>query len=374
MEGQAERFMRLALSLAARAKGRTAPNPMVGAVVVRGGRLVGQGYHRRAGGPHAEVAALRQAGRRARGGTLFVTLEPCNHQGRTPPCCDAVIRSGVKTVVVASRDPNPITNGRGFARLRRAGIRVRCGLLEAEARRLNAPFEKVMIRRLPFVIAKVGQSLDGKIATATGQSRWITGARARRLAHALRRDVDAVLVGVNTILRDDPRLSVRALRGRPGWPIKVILDSRLRTPASARCLSARPSAPTLIATTRRASRVKARALERRGATLLWFKPDRDGYVPLRPLLGALARQGVQSILIEGGGEVLASAFQERLVDRVVWCISPILIGGRQAPGALGGVGINRLRQAVRLEELTVRRLGPDVCIEGRVKYPATRSA
>ncbi len=374
MEGDATRFMRLALSLAARAKGRTAPNPMVGAVVVQRGRLVGQGYHRRAGGPHAEVAALRQAGPRARGATLFVTLEPCNHVGRTPPCCEAVIRSGVKTVVVASRDPNPLTNGRGFARLRRAGLQVRSGLLKAEARQLNASFEKVMTHGLPFVTAKVGQSLDGKIATATGQSRWITSERSRQYAHALRRDVDAVLVGVNTVLRDDPRLSVRAMRPRAGHPVKVVLDSRLRTPIFARCLSARPAAPTLIATTTRAPRAKGRALERRGATLLWFRADRQGRVPLRPLLRALARRGVQSVLIEGGGEVLASAFGQRLVDRAVWCISPLLLGGREAPSSLGGAGIDRLTKAIRLEDVRVRRFGIDLCVEGCVRYPGTRQA
>ena len=371
-----QRFMRLALRLARRGQGRTAPNPMVGAVVVSGDRVVGQGYHRQAGGPHAEVAALRAAGTRARSSTMFVTLEPCNHHGRTPPCCDALIQARLRHVVVAARDPNPITNGRGITRLRRAGIRVTCGVLEREARQLNGPFEKTMARRLPLVVAKVGQSLDGKIATSSGESRWITSPEARRIGHRLRRDADAILVGVNTILRDDPLLTVRGIRGRPGQgPIKVIVDSRLRTPLRARCVSPSSPTPTMIAIASRALPAAARrrqAFERRGVEILALAPSSRGRVPLRQLCRTLRRRGVQSLLIEGGGEVLASAFAERLVDRLVWCISPMLIGGRDAPGSIGGQGIRRLAQAVRLADVKVRRVGPDLCVEGRVIYPNTR--
>ncbi|MBI3320967.1 MAG: bifunctional diaminohydroxyphosphoribosylaminopyrimidine deaminase/5-amino-6-(5-phosphoribosylamino)uracil reductase RibD [Candidatus Omnitrophica bacterium] len=359
--------MALALRLARRALGRTSPNPAVGAVVVKGGRIVGQGYHRRAGWPHAEIEALRRAGPRARGATLYVTLEPCNHTGRTPPCCDAILQAGIARVVAAATDPNPLTSGRGLARLRRSGVRVIAGVLRQEARRLNEPFWKAMRARMPLVIAKVGQSLDGKIATRRGESRWITSAEARRLAHQWRGRVDAVLVGVNTILQDDPLLTVRAAPRRPGRPLKVIVDSRLRTPLSARCLSAKPPSPTLIATTVRAGR-KREALRRRGAELLTL-PARRGRVPLRRLCRRLARRGVQSILIEGGGEVLAGAFAERLVDRIVFFIAPLLIGGRQAPGSLGGSGARRLSQAVRLADVTYRRVGPDLCVEARVIYP-----
>ena len=372
METQvAERFMRRALQLARRARGRTAPNPMVGAVVVNGGRVVGEGYHRRAGGPHAELIALRAAGARARGSTCFVTLEPCNHHGRTPPCCDALIEAGIRHVVIATRDPNPITNGRGIERLRRVGIRVTRGVLEHEARRLNGPFEKTMTQRLPLVIARVGQSLDGKIATSSGQSRWITSPEARRLGHQLRRDADAILIGIKTVLRDDPLLTVRAVRGRRERPMKVIVDSRLRMPLGARCLSGRSATPTLIAATG-GSALKRRAFERRGADVWVLPPSSQGRVPLRSLCRRLVRRGVQSLLIEGGGEVLASAFAERLVDRVVWCVSPMLIGGRDAPSSVGGQGIRRLAQAVRLADMTVRRLGPDLCVEGRVVYPKAR--
>ena len=237
--GAPVRHMRRALALARRGAGRTAPNPLVGAVVVRGGRVVGAGYHHRAGAPHAEVLALRQAGRRARGATLYVTLEPCNHHGRTPPCCDAILAAGIARVVVADLDSNPLTAGRGLARLRRAGLRLTTGLLAQDARALNAPFHKVMRTGLPWVIAKIGQSLDGKIAARSGASRWITSAPARRLGQVWRGRVDAVLVGVNTVLQDDPRLSARAGRPRRGRPVKVIVDSRLRTPLTARCLSRR---------------------------------------------------------------------------------------------------------------------------------------
>ena len=359
--------MTQALRLARRAEGRTSPNPMVGAVVVKGGRVIGQGFHRRAGAPHAEIEALRQAGRRARGSALYVTLEPCNHYGRTPPCSDAIIRAGVASVVIGARDPNPITNGQGLAKLRRTGIRVTHGVMEHEARRLNAPFEKAMVAKLPWVIAKAGQSLDGKIATAAGQSRWITSEASRRVGQAWRGRVDAVLVGIHTILRDDPRLTARGGPSQRGRPVKIIVDSQLRTPPAARCLSARPAAPTIIATTvRRPSRQAL--LERRGASVMVL-PPRQGRVPLRRLFRSLVARGIHSILIEGGGEVLAGALAERLVDRIAWFIAPTLIGGRRAPGSVGGEGVSHLQQAIRLADVTVSRVGPDLCVEARVVYP-----
>ncbi len=362
-----ESYMRLALRLATKAIGHTSPNPAVGAVIVKGRRLIATGYHKRAGLPHAEIEALRRAGARARGATLYVTLEPCNHTGRTPPCCDAIIASGIARVVAATRDPNPVTDGRGMARLRRAGVEVIAGVLAQEARRLNEPFQKVMRTGLPLVIAKVGQSLDGKIATATGESRWITSASSRRLAQRLRSRLDAILVGVNTILLDDPWLIARGSAHRTGKPLKVIVDSRLRTPLQARCLSRWSPAPTLIATTRRGG-LRPAQLRRRGAEVMTVAA-KSGRVGLRSLCRRLARRGVQSILIEGGGEVLASAFAERIVDRVMFFVAPVLIGGREAPGSLGGAGIRRLAQAVRLADVTYHRVGPDLCVEARVVYP-----
>jgi len=363
-----EQFMSLALRLARRAQGQTSPNPMVGAVIVRNGRVVGTGYHRRAGSPHAEVEALRNARRRAKGATLYVTLEPCNHYGRTPPCCDAIITAGVSRVVMASRDPNPLTNGRGIQRLRRGGIRVTTGVLESQAQALNAPFHKAMTSHLPWAVAKIGQSLDGKIATRMGESRWVTSPAARRIAHQWRSRVDAILVGINTVLRDDPALTVRGVpRRRTDRPFRVILDSQLRIPPNAQCVSSASPLPTLIATTVRRD-AKRKTLERHGAEVLVF-PSRHGRVPLRLLFQALVDRGIHSVLIEGGGEVLASAVEERLVDRLLCFIAPVVIGGRQAPSAVGGSGIEHLAQAVQLKDMTVRRVGPDLCVEARIVYP-----
>jgi len=360
--------MNLALRLAQRAQGRTSPNPVVGAVVVKRNRIVGHGYHRRAGLPHAEVEALRRAGRRARGSTLYVTLEPCNHSGRTPPCCDAILAAGVTRVVAATRDPNPLTDGRGLMRLRRAGLRVQTGVLAREAQQINEPFFTSMRTRMPLVIAKVGQSLDGKIATVRGASRWITSAASRRQSHRLRAQVDAILVGITTVLQDDPLLTARGTRTRADRPVKVIVDSRLRLPSTAQCLSPRSPAPTLIATTVRTS-ARCAPLARRGTEILIFRP-KQGRVPLRQLCQELVRRGLHSVLIEGGGEVLASAFAERIVHRITWFVAPTLIGGRRAPSALGGKGIARLADAVRLRQMHVRRLGADLCIEARVAYPS----
>jgi diaminohydroxyphosphoribosylaminopyrimidine deaminase/5-amino-6-(5-phosphoribosylamino)uracil reductase len=384
--------MRRALQLARRAQGHTSPNPLVGAVVVKAGRIIAEGYHRRAGAPHAEADALRHAGRKARGATLYVTLEPCNHYGRTPPCCDAIIGAGVGHVVIGSRDPNPLTNGRGIAALRRAGVRVTTGILGEVAQELNAPFRKAMVSGMPLVIAKVGQSLDGKIATARGESRWITSPASRRLAHQWRSRVDAILVGLNTVRRDDPLLTVRLPRpgrragghtkdGRMGprehgtadrydRPVAVVVDSWLRIPQSARCVSVARRRPVIVATTVRDRRRRA-ALERRGVEVLVFRAS-HGRVPLRTLCRTLARRGMQSVLIEGGGEVLASAFAERIVDRIVWFVAPILVGGRGAPGSIGGAGTARLAGAVKLDAVSVRRIGRDLCVEGRVVYPRRR--
>ena len=359
--------MDVALRLARRAEGETSPNPPVGAVIVRDGRQVGWGYHRRAGQPHAEIEALRRAKGRARGATLYVTLEPCNHAGRTGPCCEAILAAGVARVVIGAADPNPITNGRGMARLRRSGIAIVTGVKAAEARQLIEPFRKAVTTGLPFVVAKAAQSLDGKIATHSGQSQWITSAPARRAGHAWRSRADAILVGIETVLADDPWLSARAGRRRSGRPVKIIVDSRLRTPPSARCLSSASPAPTVIATTVRAP-AKAAALARRGAEVIVL-PSRTGRVPLRRLFRVLVRRGLHSVLIEGGGEVLAGALEERLVDRITMFVAPILIGGRSAPGSVGGRGVNRLSEAIRLQDAIWSRVGPDGCVEARLAYP-----
>ncbi len=357
--------MRMALRLAARARGGTYPNPMVGAVVVRSGRVVGRGFHRRAGRPHAEALALRQAGARAAGGTLYVSLEPCAHTGRTPPCVDAIRRAGIRRVAAAMVDPHPRNRGRGLRWLRARGIRAGAGLLEAEARALVRPFAVRVTRRRPFVTVKVAQSLDGKIATATGESRWISGPQARGWAHRLRAEADAILVGVETVLKDDPRLTVRragrAARGLSNGaaPMRVILDSRLRTPPAARIFSSH--APVVIAAGRGAPAGRERALRRAGAEVARFPTER-GRVSMKALLRWLAGREVTRLLIEGGGEVIASAFAAGAVDRVQWVISPRVIGGRKAPTSVEGKGALSLRQGVPLHNMRVRRLGADLLV------------
>ena len=361
------RCMSVALRLARRGLGRTNPNPMVGALVVRGGRVVGRGFHQRAGAPHAEVLALRQAGRRAHGSTLYVTLEPCAHTGRTPPCVDAVIASGVARVVAAMRDPDPRTNGRGLRRLRAAGIRVIEGVLRREAEQLNEVFCTYMKHRRPFVSVKVAQSLDGKIATSAGRSRWISGGAARAFVHRLRSQVDAVLVGVNTVLADDPLLTARGPAARTLHPLlRIVVDGSLRTPPTARLLTQQPSS-VLIATTSNVSSTKARRLAARGAEVVRF-PVRHGGVDLRALCRWLARRDITHLLIEGGGDVIASALADRLVDRLHLIQAPIVIGGRRAPSSVGGEGVASLARAVRLASPQWRRLGQDWLIEGRPQY------
>jgi len=366
------RYMRLALELAWRAHGQTRPNPMVGAVVVRGGRVVGAGYHRRAGAPHAEVVALRAARRQARGATLYVTLEPCRHTGRTPPCVPAILASGIRRVVAAMEDPNPRMQGRSLRELRAAGVQTRVGLLAAQARALNEIYLTWMTRHRPFVTVKVAHSLDGKIATRAGHSRWLSGPAARAWVHQLRAQVDAIAVGVRTVLADDPRLTCRAARpshrlGAPiRPPLRVVVDSRLRTPLTARVLRGR--APVLIATTRRASMARRRQLEALGADVVML-PARGGRVDLRGLMDELARREVTHLLIEGGGELIASALTARLVDRWISIVAPTLVGGRAAPTALGGDGVAHLRHATPLDVTAWRRVGRDLVIEARVRRP-----
>ncbi|MBI3616215.1 MAG: bifunctional diaminohydroxyphosphoribosylaminopyrimidine deaminase/5-amino-6-(5-phosphoribosylamino)uracil reductase RibD [Candidatus Omnitrophica bacterium] len=360
---QDEQWMRMALRLAARGRLTTRPNPMVGAVVVRSGRIVGSGFHRAAGKPHAEILALRQAGASAVGATLYVSLEPCAHTGRTPPCAEAIAAAGIRRVVAAMIDPNPKTNGRGLRWLRGHGIRTKVGILGEEAKRLNEVFITWIRKRRPFVTVKVAQSLDGKIATRTGESRWISGLEARAWVHRLRAQVDAVLIGVETVLKDDPLLTVHSAKGNN--PIRVVLDSHLRTLANARLFSS--CSPVLIAAARGASYQKEKKLRQAGAEILRL-PARDGRVDLQALLRQLARREISHLLIEGGGETIASAFAARAVDRVCWIVAPLVVGGRQAPTAVEGMGVSSLNQAVRLKDLSVQHLGPDLLLQGYVHW------
>lgn len=344
-----------ALELALRADYRTSPNPMVGAVVLdRAGHLAGEGYHRQAGQPHAEQEALELAGDKAEGGTLFVNLEPCAHLHRTPSCADAIVLSGVKRVVISMSDPDERVRGAGIAKLREAGIETLLGVHEDRARRLNEFYVKHRQTGRPFVSAKFAMSLDGKIATRTGESRWITSEEARLHGHRLRHIHDAIVVGVNTVISDDPELTARLEGDNVRQPLRVILDSQLRTRMSAKAVG--PN--TLIATTR-AGRMGA-------AEVLRLSAADDGRVALEPLLDELGKRGILSVLVEGGSEVHASFFAHGLVDKVHAYIAPRLIGGREALGPLGGAGVERLTEAVSLRELDATRLGTDLLITGYV--------
>jgi diaminohydroxyphosphoribosylaminopyrimidine deaminase/5-amino-6-(5-phosphoribosylamino)uracil reductase len=353
-----EAFMGRALELARRGGGRTAPNPLVGAVIVKQGRIVGEGYHRAFGGPHAEVSALRAAGPRARGATAYVTLEPCSpHPKKTPPCTEALSRSGLACVVVAMRDPNPMVDGRGLSLLRKAGIRVRLGVLSREARALNAPFIKVHTRGLPYVVAKWAMTLDGKIATRTGDSRWVSGERSRAWLHRFRDTFQAILVGSGTVLRDDPRL-----RGARTMPTRIILDTAARTPPTAVVVRTAREQPTILAVSPSASPERLRRLERAGVQLLQLD-IRD----LRLVFEALAREGLHKILVEGGGEVHASVFEAGLADEVCIFVAPKIAGGREAKTPVEGQGLERMADALESGPLTVERLGADIVLRGPVK-------
>lgn len=355
----AEGFMRQAVAAARRGLGRTSPNPAVGAVVVQGGRVVGRGHHARAGGPHAEVVALRAAGERARGADLYTTLEPCDHFGRTPPCSLAILEAGIRRVVVGSRDPNPLVRGRGMARLRRGGVEVVRGVLEEECDCLNAPWSTFITEGRPHVTLKAAVTLDGKIATRDGDARWVSGPEARAWVHRKRDEVDAVLVGAGTALADDPALTARLPGGRGRDPLRVVLDTGLRLPARLRLFRERSSAPTLVAHASSRRRRLGPAVE-----LVRCRRGRGG-VDLRDLLGKLAGRGVTHLLVEGGAAVHARFLEEGLVDEVAVFVAPKILGGDGLSLARGR-GPVRMAQALRLGQVRVERLGDDVLVTGRV--------
>ena len=357
--------MRMALQLAEKARGRTSPNPMVGAVVVKNDKVISRGYHRKAGEPHAEAIALKQAGRAAKGATLYVTLEPCSHTNkRTPPCTPLVLQSGVKRVVVAMIDPNPHVSGGGIKTLKKSGIEVVTGVLEKEAKKLNEAFIKYITTGVPFVTLKIAQTLDGKIATSSGESKWITSEKAREEGHRLRDTNDAILVGINTVLKDNPSLTTRIPRGRD--PIRIVVDTKLRTPLKAKIITQKSSAKTYIATLDTMPKDKLVKLLDAGAEVLLAKGSK-GHVDLKNLMKMLGGFGVTSVLIEGGSEVHASALKSGIVDKVVMFIAPMLMTGKDSLCSIGGVSPTRLTQSIRLRNMTSRMVGDDLMIEGYIR-------
>ena len=358
-------FIRRAMELARAAVGSTSPNPPVGAVVVRDGRIVGEGHTQPTGGDHAEIVALRQAGELARGSTLYVTLEPCSHQGRTPPCTDAIISAGVSEIHASVVDPNPMVGGRGLEQLRRAGIAVTLGEEREEAEELIAPHAKFITTGMPLVTTKFAMSLDGKIATRTGDSKWITCEESRRYVHTLRAQSDAIMVGIGSVLADDPQLTARDSDGSPlpRQPLRVIVDSHGRLPADAALLS--QPGRTLVFVWDKAA-VPRLGLESSRAEWV-VAPGDDGRVDLRAMLSELGRREITSLFVEGGGTVLGSLFDEGLVDRVVGFIAPVIVGGDTAPSPVAGTGVERITDALRLDSVRIERFGDDVAIMGTVR-------
>lgn len=354
-------FMRQALDLAARGIGRTSPNPMVGSVVVRDGVVLGEGYYREYGGRHAEPQALEEAGSRAHGAALYVTLEPCCHQGSTPPCTDAIIASGIAHVHVAMADPDRRVSGKGIERLRTAGMTVETGLLEAEARELNAAYVRHRETGQPFVLLKLAQTLDGRIATRNGHSKWITGEAARKRVHLMRSRADAVLVGIDTVLADDPQLTVRHVDGRQ--PRRIVLDSRARTPLDAQVLNG--EAPATVCVTEAAPADRIEKLKGTGAEVLVL-PGGDGAIPLEPLKSALGKAGILTLMVEGGSRVAASFLRERAVDRIACFVAPRILGA--GIPSIADLALDDLSKAIQLHDTQVEQLDGDLLVTGTPEY------
>lgn len=360
-------YMEQALSLAKLALGQASPNPAVGAVVVKEGVVVGQGYTQPPGSHHAEVLALKQAGDEAQGSAMYVTLEPCCHHGRTPPCTAAIISAGVREVHMAVLDPNPLVSGRGKDELQKAGIKIYLGEHEEEAKEINEAYTKFITTGIPFVTAKFAVSLDGKIATRKGNSRWISGREARKYVHCLRYTTDAIMAGVNTLLADNPHLTTRCSGGRGGTarkqPLRVIVDGKGRTPLTARVFS--EPGETLLALGRTATPEEKAAFAKVRAEI-WELTTAAEMVDLEKLLGALGEREVTSVLVEGGGVLLGSLFDHGLVDKVIAFIAPVIIGGAEAKTAVAGRGVDKVADSFRLERVKVEKLGDDLMVSGYV--------
>jgi len=360
-----DRFMWMALDLARQGRGRTSPNPVVGAVVTQDSEVVGSAYHQAAGSPHAETIALKKAGEKARGATLYVNIEPCSHHGRTGPCTEAIIKAGITRVVAAMQDPNPLVSGRGFARLKEKGIKVKEGVLEHKARRLNESFIKYITTGYPFVGIKVAMSLDGKIGTVTGESHWITGEKSRQYVHRLRDQSDVILSGIETVLSDDPRFTARVDSGGGKDPLRVIVDSSARLPIDARLIESSSTAGTVLAVTENASPEKCRMLANKGVEIITL-PSKEGRVDLTALMKKLAERELTTVLVEGGGTLNYSLLEQSLVDKLFIFIAPLIIGGVKSPTAFSGTGIESLNKAWTVEDIEMKQFERDLLLIG---YP-----
>jgi len=363
-----EIFMRRALHLANKGAGWVSPNPMVGAVIVKNGKIIGEGWHKIFGDNHAEINAMIDAGEKnLKNSTLYVTLEPCCFYGKTPPCTDAIIKSGIKRVVIGTLDPNPKVNGKGIKMLEKNRIKIDVGVLENEARKSNEFFIKYHQKGLPFIISKWAMGLDGCIATSKGESKWITSEKSRQYVHRLRSQVDAIIVGINTIIKDDPQLNVRLKSGEFRQPKRIILDSKLRTPLDAKCLNDKTGGENIIATITKNKSTKSNKLKEKGAKIIYVK-SKEGKVDLIELLKKLKNENILSCLVEGGSQVHSTFFKEKLVDKIVIFIAPKIIGGGGIYAPLKGFKINKGGKTINLTNPQIKIFGKDVCIEGYIEF------
>jgi len=357
-----EYYMRLALKLAQKGRGFVSPNPLVGALIVKDGQIIGRGYHQRYGDHHAEVNAFQDAGKNVAGATLYVTLEPCCHKGKTPPCVDSILEHKIKRVIIGAVDSNPLVSCQGINYLQSKGIEVITGILEQECRKLNEVFFHYMETGLPFVTLKYAQTLDGRIATATGQSKWISSPAAIKFAHRLRAEHDAILVGSGTVLQDNPELTVRHVRGRN--PLRVIVDSKLEIPLQAKILAVTAQAQTLIATTKKADDHQFKQFQDRGAEIITVAADKNGNVDLKKLLKILAAKNISSVLVEGGAKIITSILRNNLSNRLITIISPKILG--EGISAVGDLHITSLASAKKLFIKKIKKIGSDIMIDSRL--------
>jgi diaminohydroxyphosphoribosylaminopyrimidine deaminase/5-amino-6-(5-phosphoribosylamino)uracil reductase len=363
---QKKKFMLDAIRLAKKGLGKVSPNPLVGAVLVKGDRIIGKGYHRFFGGPHAEVNALKSAGKTAREADMYINLEPCCHYGKTPPCTDALIEAKIGRVFIGMADPNPAVSGRGIKRLKKAGIGVETGILEDKCRRLNEIFIKFITTQTPFVILKAALTLDGKMATFTGDSKWITCEKSRRLVHRIRSEVDAVMVGIGTVIADDPLLTVRLYKTVKKNPLRIVVDSSLGISKNSRLLQPGLAENTIIATSlQKTDSRKAHSIENTGAQVLGV-PLKNNRVDIKELLKLLGQKAVASLLIEGGSELNASALSSGIVDKVMLFYAPKIIGGRDAISMVGGEGVEKIAEAIKVEDISIRGINSDFLVEGYI--------
>ncbi|MFH1061725.1 MAG: bifunctional diaminohydroxyphosphoribosylaminopyrimidine deaminase/5-amino-6-(5-phosphoribosylamino)uracil reductase RibD [Candidatus Omnitrophota bacterium] len=363
------KYLNMTVALALKAEGDTSPNPLVGAVIVKSNKIIAQGFHRQCGQAHAEIEAIKKAGKKIKGADLYVNLEPCSHFGRTGPCTEAIIKAGIKRVIIGMKDPNPITCGKGIRILKKAGIKVELCRDPKPFEQINEIFIKYITQKIPFIAVKAAQSIDGKIGTKTFQSKWITGKKARDYSQSLRKKYDAIMVGVNTILKDNPYLSCRfgdvLLEDSP---VKIIVDATLKTPANANIFSGLSPAPVIMATTARASKKKIEEFTDLDVDVIICPADKNKAVDIKYLISELAKNEISSILVEGGGKLNGSFFDAKLVDRAFFFIAPKIIGGEHAVSTVAGSGCAKLEHAISLEDVKYLQLGEDLLIEGKVKY------